>query len=103
MVVREYRKFIAKKSIIKFIIIAPQANRINKQNQAKNSQKRFNKIIVIISFLFIWTRLCQVIISIFTIYHRYIERVEYYDDYMIIMHVFVEFNIYFIIALNLNI
>jgi len=101
VVLKAYKKFIAKKSIIKFIIVTHPANSINKQNNpAKSSQNRFTKMIIIISFVFIWARLCQVIISLFTMYHRYIKKLNDYDDYIVIMHVFVELNIYLVIAIN---
>ena len=76
------------------------ASSIIRQQQNAKSEKRFTRMIVLISFLFIISRLAEASVLIFSIYNNYVVLMDYYEMYFIIVNIFVETSTYLIFSLN---
>ena len=96
-----YKKFIVKKqSILRSVIIPTRIeNQITMPLKA-NSQKRFTKMILIISFLFIFIRLSSILVQMFA-YYSIFNPTEAFDLYVGILNTFSTLSIYFSFSINI--
>jgi hypothetical protein len=76
------------------------ASSIIRQQQNAKSETRFTRMIVLISFLFIISRLAEASVLIFSIYNHYVSPIDYLDMYFLILNIFVETSTYLIFSLN---
>jgi hypothetical protein len=90
----KFKKFIKRKSQNanrSINILVNQENNRNRlvlQENAK-TESRFTRMIVSISFLFIFSRLCKLSVGLFTIYNDFIALVQYYRILYTILNIFV--------------
>ena len=103
IVLCKYRKFIKKKdiTITRIMPVLPQSKNFVNLSQKMDSQKRFTKMILIVSFLFILSRLGEASLRVIDQIYQ-IDRSEFslYSIYFVILSIFVEFNTCVIISLN---
>jgi len=104
----KFKKFIKNKSqnrvrpIAQTLVQARQenvANRLVLQENAK-TETRFTRMIVAISFLFIFSRLCEASIAFFILYNQYIKLIDYFKLYFSILNIFVYALNYIIFSCN---
>jgi hypothetical protein len=88
----KFKKFIKNKSNIPSTIARQQEN--------AKSEKRFTRMMVLISFLFIISRLAEASVLIFSIYNYYAILMDYFEMYLIILNIFVETSTYLMFSLN---
>ena len=98
----KFKKFVKRKSqnvnrTIRQVII--NANNIIAQENLK-AESRFTKMICIISFLFLFSRLCEASVLFFIMYDQYVRSVDYFLVYYNILIIFVNANTYIIFSLN---
>jgi hypothetical protein len=75
------------------------ANRLVLQENAK-TESRFTRMIVFISLLFVFSRLCEASVAVFVIYIQFIELIEYFKLIFSILNIFVFAFNYFIFSIN---
>lgn len=97
MILVKYRKFIKRKNIISKIVISPVRKPRLNLTQSNLSQKKFTKMILVISFLFILSRLGEASVRIFNSFHDVVQ-LEFFDFYSTVLTIFVEFNTYVIFS-----
>ncbi len=91
IIIIKFKKYIKNKSL--------NAAFVTRQNNAK-IETRFTKMIFLISFLFIYSRLFEIIAPIFDIYNEFFKVIDNYSFYYTIINIFVFLNTYIIFSLN---
>ncbi len=64
------------------------------------TESRFTRMIVFISLLFVFSRLCEASVEVFVIYIQFIELIEYFKLIFSILNIFVFAFNYFIFSIN---
>ena len=106
IVLIQYRRFLSKKkTIINFAsrLIRGQdtENAENKRiSKLVRSQRKFTRMIIILSFLFIFARLCTAGFEIFNIYNKYVHHIKTYEICYLFLNIIISFNIYFMLSVN---
>jgi len=99
-----YKRFLnKKKTITNFasrIIRGTEANEIKRKSKLIKSQRKFTRMTIIMSFLFIFARLFTTAFEIFNIYNQYIEKIKTFDIYYVFLHIIISFNIYVMFGVN---
>ena len=88
----KFKKFINNKAKIPSTIARQQEN--------AKSEKRFTKMMVLISSLFIISRLAEASALFFSLYNYYVVLMDYFEMYLIILNIFVETSTYLMFSLN---
>lgn len=101
VVLCKYRRFMKKKmsTIARIMPVLPTSNRRLTIQKLTESQKRFTRMILIVSFVFILSRLGEVSIKVADLLYPILKS-DLYPVYFIIIVIFVEMNTCFIISLN---
>ena len=103
IVLCKYKKFIKKKqmTIYRIMPVQPVITRSSSNSIKKlNAQQRFTKMILIVSFLFILSRLGEASIKVADLIFIMLNANSNYSVYFAILNMFVEFNTCFIISMN---
>ena len=104
IVILEYKKFIRKKRILTqhFATTSLVINELQneKKNKILNSEKKFTKMILIITFLFIYIRLVTTGVEIFVIYNEYVHEIEIFSILYVFLNIFIYYNVYFTFSFN---
>jgi len=104
IVVIEYKKFIRKKRILTqhlattSLVVNELQN--EKKNKILNSEKKFTKMILIISVLFIYVRLVTTGVELFVIYNEYVHEIEIFSILYVFFNIFMSYNVYFTFSFN---
>ena len=96
----KFKKFIKNKSTVNTLVRQENnANRLVLQENAK-TESRFTRMIVSISFLFIFSRLCEASVAFFLIYNDFNISNEYLKLIFSILNIFVFVFINLIFSIN---
>jgi len=93
MIIIKFRKFIQQK------LRTSALNAFMRQENIK-TETRFTRMMVLLSFLFIFTRLVEMSILIFSLYNLYVKLIDYYEFYFIVLNTYVYASTYLIFSLN---
>jgi len=102
IVLFKYRKFIKKKNSISItrIVLAVLPRNLPNTSEIIDSQKRFTRMILIVSFLFILSRLSEASIRVTDLLYTYFKPYSLYSVYFTILNIFVEIIACIIFSLN---